>query len=325
MIRKPILHIFIQVVFLTISVSLAYSQRNVAKLMIIPSDSFCLANGCTISDKVDSDGLIKPDIGKAIMENSDFVAILGKFNALFAVKGYEVDNIQSELKKMSDESVLTKLKVHGMENVIQETPKELLLRRANVDFVLPLSFSLLEMNGEYNLSVKLKCKDAYSGEVVASLNNSASFPSNKDIPAMLEVLIAESFPNFIESINIYYDQLYNIGREIKLTILMSYPNEGIFNNKFDYQGEEQALDSIVIDWVKKHSKNGKYLLEVRNKEFISFSQIQLPMTFERNGRVRNMDSWIFVNSLRKFLKSEPFTIESKAYFFGLGDSWMELK
>lgn len=318
-------YISYQIIFLLLAVTGVFSQDHVAKIMIIPSDSFCLANGCTITDKVDSDGVIKANIGKVIMENKEFVAILGKLNALFAVSGFEIDNIQNELKKMSGESILTKLKVHDMENAIQETPLELLLRTANNDFVLPLSFSYLELNGENSLSVELKCKDAYSDELVASIYKSGSFSSDREIPEMVELLITESLPDFISTINEYYDQLYVIGREVKLTLLMAYPKVGVFDKQYTYKGEEQRLDSVVMDWVKEHSKNGDYSVDINNNTIISFSNIRLPMTFERNGRVRNMNSWIFVNSLRKFLKSEPFTIESKAYFFGLGEAWLEIK
>lgn len=325
MTRKFLIYFSIQVLFLLSAMPFAYSQNNVARIMIIPSDSFCLANGCIISDKVDSEGAIKPDIGKAIMDNSDFVAILGKLNALFAAGGFEIDNIQSELKKMSNESILTKLKVHDMDNVIHETPLELLLRTANLDFVLPLNFSLVELNGESNLSVSFKCNDAYNGEEVASIYKSGSFSSEKEVHEMVELLISSSIPNFITQVETYYNKLILNGREFKLTLLMAYPSVGVFDRYYPFLGKEQRLDSVIINWVKENSENGAYSVEINNKGFISFSQIRLPMTFERNGRVRDMNSWIFVNSLRKYLNKEPFSIDSKAYFFGLGEAWLEVK
>lgn len=304
-------------------ISSVASQEHVARLMIIPSDSFCLAKGCAISDKVDSDGVIKPEIGKAIMESDEFVAILGKLNALFANSGFEVDNIQNELKKMSNESILTKLKIHGKENVVQETPKELLLRTSNVDFVLPLDFSFIELNGEYNLLVRLRCNDAYNGTEVAALYKSEVFPSTMEISEMLELMIAESLPLFIESINKYYEQLFIKGREVKMTLIMSYPFKRLFDENFTYNGHEQRLDSLVINWVKENSMNGEYSIELINSGQISFTSVHLPMIFTRNGRTRNMDSRTFVNSLRKYLTTEPFFIDSKAYYFGLGEAWLE--
>jgi hypothetical protein len=58
------------------------------------------------------------------------------------------------------------------------------------------------------------------------------------------------------------------------------------------------------------------------ENFITFEQVRIPLYKERNGRQSALDARGFANSLRSYLKNEPFLIESKIYERGLGEVWI---
>jgi hypothetical protein len=52
---------------------------------------------------------------------------------------------------------------------------------------------------------------------------------------------------------------------------------------------------------------------------MQFEQVRIPMMNEK-GRAVDARNWL--RDLQKYLKDDPFTIESKLYMRGLGEAWL---
>ena len=96
-------------------------------------------------------------------------------------------------------------------------------------------------------------------------------------------------------------------------VLSTYTNE---------EDEYIELTDIISYWMEDNTVNHAPTRTDATENFITFEQVRIPLYKERNGRQSALDARGFANSLRSYLKNEPFLIESKIYERGLGEVWI---
>jgi hypothetical protein len=103
------------------------------------------------------------------------------------------------------------------------------------------------------------------------------------------------------------------GREVMLTVKIWDTWEYDLESEFD--GEE--LIDIIDDWMFKNTVSGRFNMSDATENVIRFEQVRIPL-FDNNGRA--IDARAFAKDVSKFLKAEPYFVESKLMTRGLGEA-----
>ena len=92
--------------------------------------------------------------------------------------------------------------------------------------------------------------------------------------------------------------------------------------EFEFEEDYVELIDIISYWMEDNTVNHTPTRTDATETLITFEQVRIPLYKERNGRQSALDARGFANSLRSYLKNEPFLIESKIYERGLGEVWI---
>jgi hypothetical protein len=168
------------------------------------------------------------------------------------------------------------------------------------------------VDDQKSVSFILEAFDAYTSKRIASSTGNGS-PSNKIIPVQLEKAILANIDPFAAQLQLHFDDMFTNGREVMLTIKKWDSWENDMETEFD--GEE--LTDIIDDWMVRNTVSGRYNMTDVTENVIRFEQVRIPI-YDDKGRA--IDARAFAKELRKFLKAEPYLIESKLMTRGLGEA-----
>ena len=163
-----------------------------------------------------------------------------------------------------------------------------------------------------SVSFILEAFDAYTSKRIATSSGTGNV-SNEIVPVMLEQAVQAHIPEFDRQLLQYYQDMWNCGREIVLTVRIWDNWENDLETEYD--GEE-LLDCIQ-EWLSDHTVGGNFNLSDATENFAQFEQVRIPL-FDEKGKA--VDARSFVTGLRKYLAAEPFGIPAKIVMRGLGEA-----
>jgi len=292
---------------------IVFGQAKKPTLMILPSDNWCTQR--YFMTEFDNQGTKQsvPNYKQAFQEDTELGQVISKIGSLMIDKGFPLKDAEQELKAIETrnaEDNMTSSKTSG--SSISESPLDILKKRAKADIIIQIWWKVNKVDDQKSVSFILEAFDAYTSKRIASSTGNGT-PSNEIIPVQLEKAILANIDPFAAQLQTHFDDMFTNGREIMLTIKIWDSWENDLETEFD--GEE--LTDIIDDWMAKNTVSGRYNMTDATENVIRFEQVRIPIYDDRE---RAIDARGFAKDLRKFLKVEPYLIESKLMTRGLGEA-----
>lgn len=292
---------------------IVFGQAKKPTLMILPSDNWCTQR--YFMTEFDNQGTKQsvPNYKQAFQEDTELGQVISKIGALMIDRGFPLKDAEQELKAIETrnaEDNMTSSKTSG--SSISESPLDILNKRAKADIIIQIWWKVNKVEDQKSVSFILEAFDAYTSKRIASSTGNGS-PSNEIIPVQLEKAILANIDPFSAQLQSHFDDMLTNGREIMLTVKIWDSWENDLETEFD--GKE--LTDIIDDWMAKNTISGRYNMTDATENVIRFEQVRIPI-YDDKGRA--IDARAFAKDLSKFLKAEPYLIESKLMTRGLGEA-----
>ena len=286
-------------------------------MMILPSDNWCTQRYFMTTYENQGLTVSVPDYQTAFREDLELGPVVSKVGELLTNFGYSLKDCEQELRAINQraaEDNLTMSKTSGASLV--ESPLEILKRRTKSDIVIQVGWNINREPFGKSVTYTLEAFDAYTSKRIATSTGTGQ-PSMDPVPVLLENAVKDHIVEFDRQMDRYYRNLVKNGREIILTVRCWDNWENDLETEFD--GEE--LTDCIQDWLNDNTVNGVFNLTDGTETFLQFEQVRIPF-FDDKGRA--MDARSFATELRKYLRKEPFGIESKVMVRGLGEAILVL-
>lgn len=307
--------------FVYISISV-FSQAKQPIIMVVPDDIFCNRHAYTQSFEIYGQKKIVPDYTKAFQNDENLRLVISKINQMILERGYDkVKYLEQELKSLNNTNAeLSALSSKSSNAYIKESPTDLLKRKAQADIIIGVDFNIKHIGPKKYITFNLQGYDAYTSNPVASVSGDGEpvYGSTTTSGKLIEEAILKHMDNFLNQLQIHFDNIFEKGRECKFRIQIWDDLDIDLEEEYSIQGESLELTDIIDDWFLKNSVEGRYSNEDGSENFIVFSA-RIPL-FNKKGRP--IDARRFLKELRSKLKKEPFNLGGKLYQRGLGEAWL---
>ena len=300
----------------------AFSQAKKPTLMVVPSDAHCITNGYMQSYTSMGKDVEIADFKKALQNDPDLLSVIGKINTMMADRGFPLKNLETELKKVNQETTETLLLTSATGASIAESPIDAIKRVAKADIILQVTYTVNEEGPKRTVTFNLQGLDSYTAKQIAGAQGTGEPSFSADVPTLLEEAVLANMNNFSNQLQDYFDDLFENGREVIVRIKIWNNSPVNLQNEFFYRGNDDELSLFIDDWFAENTVKNRYSISDQSENMMVIEQVRIPLYYERNGRERAMDTRVFVNNLRKFLKEDPFMLDAKVYQKGLGEAWL---
>ena len=295
-------------------------------IMIVPSDAYCMRNGYT-TEWIDENGNVNevPDLANVFKNGNadDLRLVISELSRIMAERGFPLKDLEQTLKSLQQESVEISLMESSSSGAyIAESMIDEIKRTAKADIIMDLDFTPMQKGPQRYISYNLRALDAYTNKIVAA-NSGVGAPS---VSAPINLLLEEAVLNFMDSfctqLMSHFEDMAKNGREIVVKLKVWDSSDVNFEEEFEFEEDYVELIDIISYWMEDNTVNHTPTRTDATETLITFEQVRIPLYKERNGRQSALDARGFANSLRSYLKNEPFLIESKIYERGLGEVWI---
>lgn len=302
---------FLLSILLTSSIS-AFGQARKPKLMVIPSDSWCRQNNCMTP--YDNQGVISEvaNYSEAV-KNKDLRLVISTLNNLMKDRGFELEDLEATLKKLETSKAEDELITSKSGSTITETPFDQIRKRAKPDIVLDIDYTINWSGPEASITYDLRGMDAATNKQIAGANGVGAPSYSAEIASMLREAVQANMNAFTERLQTHFEDMGENGREVIIELKLFGGVDIDFETEF---GDDELYD-IIKNWMTDNTVKGRYSIDDATETHIRFSQVRIPL-YDKDGRA--IDTRDFTNSLRKFLRKEPYNIPSKIILKSLGES-----
>lgn len=282
--------------------------------MILPSDNWCEQRYfMTVFDNQGTEQKV-PNYKQVFQEDTEIGQVISKIGSLMIDRGFPLKDVEQELKAIearSAEDNMTTSSTSG--SGISESPLDMLKKRAKADIIIQIWWKVNRSNQGKSVSFILEAFDSYTSKRIASSTGNGE-PSNTEIiPVLLQDAVESNIDHFANQLQLYFNDLFENGREIRITVKRWDNWEYTLEDEFD----DEELITIIDDWMYENTLEGRFNLTDGTENFMLFEQVRIPIYNERG---RAIDARMFGNYLRKYLKGEPFNFDVKLMTRGLGEA-----
>jgi hypothetical protein len=300
------------------STSLLFAQAKKPTLMILPSDNWCEQRYFnTVFDNQGTKQKV-PNYKQAFQEDTEIGQVISKIGSLMIDRGFPLKDAEQELKAIESrnaEDNMTSSNATG--SSIAESPLDKLKNKAKADIVIQIWWKVNKTEQGKSVSFILEAFDAYTSKRIASSTGNGT-PNNTDIiPVLLQNAIIANIDPFAAQLQSHFDDMFNNGREILLTVKKW--NSWDKNMETEIDGKE--ITDYVNDWLQKNTVKGRYSMADATENIIRCDQVRVPL-FDANNN--GVDARQFAKGLQKYFKSAPFNFEVKLMTRGLGEAILVL-
>ena len=264
--------------------TLLQAQAKRPTLMVIPSDSWCSANGFMKTEKSKT----VPDYERAWQDNQDLFSVVAKIGELMADRSFPLKDMSQSLKDIG---------------------------QIRTDILMEVGWKVNTLGPKKSVTYTLRGVDAYTLKQVAASSGTGKPSFSTEVPVLIEEAVLERMDNFGDQLQAHFQDLLENGREVSISVKCL--NGFCFNNKYD--GEELA--DIIDEWMSVNTVEHRYNLSNVNDTQMEFEQVRIPL-YADNGMA--LDTRRFVSDLKKVLNAEPYNIPSKIETEGLGKATLFL-
>lgn len=263
------------------------------KIMVFPSDDWCIAHGYMLDNKT-------PDYEKAL-QNSDMDAAIGVMGDIMAEMGYDMFSLKQELKQIHTEDAYGMAVTSKGDGMVQESDRDLITRNVGADFIVELSIENKPFGARKAVEFKAQTIDAASKKILQGDAGSSS-ASSAPTPILVKEAVGGFIDNFCHKIDIAFTDIENNGREGSITFKIADDCPLNFESDVTVDGEHGELADYITYWIEEHAVNGNCSLTQKSRESLRFDQVRFPLVAKataggfgsKKGRTRaqTMESFI---------------------------------
>jgi len=312
------LHLIIITLVVFTSISTVFSQAKKPTLMILPSDNWCEQR--YFMTEFDNQGTKQkvPNYKQAFQEDTEIGQVISKIGSLMIDRSFPLKDAEQELKAIearNAEDNMTTSTASG--SSISESPLDKLKNKAKADIIIQIWWKVTKTDNGKVISFVLEAFDAYTSKRIASSTGNGT-PNNTDIvPVLLQNAILANIDPFATQLQSHFDDMFNNGREILLTVKKW--NSWDKNMETEIDGKE--ITDYVNEWLQKNTVKGKFSMADASENIIRCDQVRIPLYDTNNNAI---DARQFAKGLQKYLKAAPFNFEVKLMTRGLGEAILVL-
>ena len=312
------LHLIIITLVVFTSISTVFSQAKKPTLMILPSDNWCEQR--YFMTEFDNQGTKQkvPNYKQAFQEDTEIGQVISKIGSLMIDRSFPLKDAEQELKAIearNAEDNMTTSTASG--SSISESPLDKLKNKAKADIIIQIWWKVTKTDNGKVISFVLEAFDAYTSKRIASSTGNGT-PNNTDIvPVLLQNAILANIDPFATQLQSHFDDMFNNGREILLTVKKW--NSWDKNMETEIDGKE--ITDYVNEWLQKNTVKGKFSMADATENIIRCDQVRIPLYDSNNNAI---DARQFAKGLQKYLKAAPFNFEVKLMTRGLGEAILVL-
>ena len=307
------LRIIIALIVFT-STSSVFGQAKKPTLMILPSDNWCEQR--YFMTEFDNQGTMQkvPNYKQAFQEDTEIGQVISKIGSLMIDKGFPLKDAEQELKAIearNAEDNMTLSTATG--SSLSESPLDKLKNKAKADIIIQIWWKVTKTDNGKVISFVLEAFDAYTSKRIASSTGNGT-PNNTDIiPVLLQNAILANIDPFAAQLQSHFDDMFNNGREILLTV----KKWNSWDKDLETEIDGKEITDYVNEWLQKNTVKGKFSMADASENIIRFDQVRIPL-FDTNKN--GVDARQFSKGLQKYLKETPFNFEVKLMTRGLGEA-----
>lgn len=291
----------------------AMGQAKKPKLMVVPSDNWCIKRGYTMTFDNQGTEEVIPDYKKALQNDSELNNMITRIGNMMSDRGFNLVDLENSIKsinRFSAEDNLITSKRSG--SSLAERPLDQLRRTAKCDIVLQLDWQVNTNGPKKSITYNLRGLDAYSNKQVAGAQGTGVPSMSADLPVLLEEAATVHMDNFTNRLQSHFDDMVENGREVVVDVRV-FDNDSGIDLETEYDGVELA--EAIENWMSDNTVNHRFDKSDGTENYILFEQVRIPM-FQPNGS--GMSTENFVRGLRNFLKSAPYNLTTKVLTRGQG-------
>ena len=316
---KKIKTILMAIAICTISAPL-FAQAKKPTLMILPSDNWCEQR--YLMTEFDNQGTKQkvPNYKVAFQEDTEIGQVISKIGSLMIDRGFPLKDAEQELKAIearNAEDNMTTSTTSG--SSISESPLDKLKNKAKADIIIQIwwKVNINETDKSKSVSFTIEAFDAYTSKRIAASTGNCAPNSSEILPELLQKAILANIEPFAAQLQSHFDDMFNNGREILLTVKKW--NSWDKNMETEIDGKE--ITDYVNEWLQKNTVKGKFSMADATENIIRCDQIRIPLYDANNNAI---DARQFAKGLQKYFKAAPFNFEVKLMTRGLGEAILVL-
>lgn len=292
-----------------------FGQAKKPKLMCVPSRSWCVKNNF-MDDFKDASGNIQkiPNYQKAFDENTDVSMVISAMQDFMSKENYQVTDLSAQLAKLKNRSARDNMTTAG--GGISSSPIDELNKSAKCDIIVEVYYDI-KREGPYKyVEFNVTAIDAYTSAPVSSGNiGRGTAASSAQLVNQLEEAVLSFKDKFISDMDLYYNRLFENGRQIIVRCTKAEASPVDFEQEYD--GEE--LSQLIENWVSEKAMKGNYSLDNKTENEVLLT-VNIPMTYtDNNGNIKGTDANWFCSMLRKYIEGTTGGVKCKLDLVGLGE------
>jgi hypothetical protein len=299
-------HLFVVCGLCIISFEL-FAQAVQPSLMVFPSNAWCHRNGFeTIVTKANGKEVRIQEYDKAFVENQDLGPAVVTIGGLMKDRGFELKDLQQELKSQDLEMALD----NAGDEDLEISAYDQIMATAGPDIALHINYYTENAGPRVTLFYDLTAYDAYTNKQVATTGLVSYGPiMNATLQTLLQAALLSSIDAFNAQLMAHFQDMVEKGREISVRInTISGWEDGL---ETEIDGEE--LTEIIENWMAENCVAGRNHQKSATETSMYYDSARIPL---RNEEGRAMQARQWLRGLRKHLKD--LGVPSKVKTRGLG-------
>jgi hypothetical protein len=296
--------------------------------MVVPSDSWCVRNGFVTEFDNMGTTVTVPDYSTAFVQNSEIRTMVSAMAEFMAREGFPLVSLEQELNRLKNESAEMAMMMGKNEGgAIAETPVERLRRTAKADIILNLDYTIHKLGPRQQVEFNLQAIDAYTSKIISG-NTGTSTPTSTSTPptTILQESVLSFKDNFLAALQAHFDDLFENGREITVTLLRYDTCPIDFEEEYVVNDYDVELADIIEAWFADNTVAGRFTMDTRSANRMRFTQVRIPLYSVNpiNGRETAIDADGFIRGLVSMLRKDPYNVQVGRTAKGLGEVWVTL-
>lgn len=288
---------------------LAFAQpAKKPSLMVVPSRVWCNQNGFMMNYEGGTAPV--PDYRAAFDQSQELNMVVSKIGQMMSDRGFDLKMMSNALQTIQNNAAEDMLLTSKSGADIVESPIDKLRKTAKADIWMEVNWVMSQGGFSYTLTFDLSGIDAYTDKQIANCQGTSEPAYTADAVELLTTSAAKYLDNFNEQLMAKFDDWFDNGREIALTIKTWGDWEYDLEEEFD--GEE--LGVLIENWVGENTVNGQFSTDDATESMMMFSNVRIPM-ITAEGKAIDARAW--GRGLQKMLKAK-YAIDAKVMTKGLG-------
>ena len=289
-----------------------FSQAKLPKLMVVPSDVWCVEHHFVDTVEVFGQVEVIPDYKKALQSSRELMAVISKINVLMADRGFPLQDLSQAIRsiqRIDQENSVLRTKESGAG--LAESPLDRLRRTAKADIILEVDWGINQTGPKRSVTYNLRGLDAYSNKQVAGAEGTGAPSFSAELPILIEEAVMNHMDNFTAQLRQHFDDILAKGRET--IIELQIPDNGQ-DLDFETEFNDKELGEVITQWMVDNTVEKRFSKSESTGNYLLFEQVRIPLY----NKDTPLDADGFARQLRNYLRKAPYRINCKVVNRGLG-------